>query len=79
MQARGHWAGLVSEAHGGTDGPALLTYATALAEAGRFDESISVAERALRFADGAGDELLADELRRRLTLFRSHQAYHFGD
>jgi tetratricopeptide (TPR) repeat protein len=73
------WAGLVSDAYGGTDGPALLTYATALAEAGRFDESVSVAERALRFADGAGNERLADELRRRLTLFRSHQAYHFGD
>jgi tetratricopeptide (TPR) repeat protein len=71
-------ASRLSEAHGGVNGPALLTWATALAEAGRFEESIATAQRALTVAERAEDERLSGELRRRLSLFREGRAYHFG-
>ncbi len=69
----------VNEARGGRDGAVLLTWASALAEAGRFEESIAAAEKALSIADDTEDRRLAGELQRRLELFRRHKPYHFGD
>ena len=53
------------------------SWATALAEAHRFDESITIAERALRMARDAEDDRLHSELQRRLQRFRNHEPYHF--
>jgi tetratricopeptide (TPR) repeat protein len=69
----------VNEARRGEDGAVLLTLASALAEAGRFDESITVAEDALRIAEETSDRRLLDELERRLRLFSDNKPYHFGD
>ena len=70
------WA---SEARRGEDGAVLLTWASALAEAGRFEESIAVAERALIIAKDTSERRLTHELERRLELFRENKPYHFGD
>ncbi len=73
------WAERLRDAHGEDDGRILLVLATALSEAGRFDEGVAVAERALHIAQGKGDQRLSAELERRLTLFRAGRPYHFGD
>ena len=70
-------ARLVSDSQGGTNTTALMRWATALAEAHRFDESITIAERALRMARDAEDDRLHSELQRRLQRFRNHEPYHF--
>ena len=73
------WARRVNDAFADADGAALLTWATALAEAGCFVESISTAERALQIAEQNGDARLSKELRRRLLLFRDHKPFHYGE
>ncbi len=57
---------------------ALLTLATAYAEAGRFDEAITAAAKAVPMAKRAGDIPLANELERRAALFRAGKPYHYG-
>jgi Flp pilus assembly protein TadD len=72
-------AARVSNSRGDHDAPALLIWATALAESGRFDEGIATARRALGIAELNGDDRLATELRRRLGLFAQHKPFHSGD
>jgi tetratricopeptide (TPR) repeat protein len=61
------------------DGVMLMAWATALAEAGRFAESITIAERALSFAIVSHDDQLASAIEDRLAFFRQGKPYHFGD
>ena len=57
--------------------PRLLdTLAAAYAEAGRFDEAIRTAERALELARLLGERELAVNISKRLELYRQGQAYH---
>jgi len=60
--------------------PKLLdTLAAAYAEAGRFDEAVRTAERALGLAGLLGEEKLAANISKRLELYRQGQAYHESD
>ena len=61
----------------GYNEPRLLdTLAAAYAEAGRFDEAVGTAERALELARLAGERKLAADISKRLELYRQGQAYH---
>ena len=60
--------------------PRLLdTLAAAYAEAGRFDEAVRTAERALELAKLLGEGQLAANIGKRLKLYRQGQAYHGSD
>ena len=60
--------------------PRLLdTLAAAYAEAGRFDQAVSTAQRALELARLLGAEELAVKISKRLELYRQGQAYHESD
>jgi Flp pilus assembly protein TadD len=48
----------------------LNTLAVAYASASRFDDAISTAEQALDLAESAGNESLAQQLKRRIKLFK---------
>jgi len=72
-------AARVSRARGHHDAHSLLIWATALAEAGRYDEGIATARRGLGLAENNLDDRLADELRRRLALFEQHKPFHYSD
>jgi Flp pilus assembly protein TadD len=69
----------VSDSRRGVDGGVLLVLASALAEMGRFEESIAVAEEAVALANEEEDHRLVSELQHRLELFRLGKPYHFGD
>lgn len=57
----------------------LYTLATAYAEAGRFDEAVRTAERAVELTKLSGEEQLAENIGKRLELYRQKQAYHKPD
>jgi serine/threonine-protein kinase len=60
--------------------PRLLdTLAAAYAEAGRFDEAVRTAERALELAKLSGEGQLAANIDKRLKLYRQRQAYYESD
>jgi len=73
------WATHLSRAHSNANSQSLMTLATAYAEAGRFDEAVAMAQRALELAERNGDDRLSPELLRRLTLFLQDKPYHFTD
>ncbi len=73
------WASKASAARSHTNPWYLLTLATAVAEAGRFEDAVQTAERAVPLAVAEGDQGLAAELQRRLRLFRDGKPYHYGD
>jgi Flp pilus assembly protein TadD len=52
------------------------TLAAAYAEAGRFDEAISMAEKACTLASESGEQDLLKKNRELLALYRAHQPYH---
>lgn len=52
------------------------TLAAAYAEAGRFDEAISTAQKAISLATVAGNQDLMNKNQRLLSLYQAHQAYH---
>jgi Flp pilus assembly protein TadD/4-amino-4-deoxy-L-arabinose transferase-like glycosyltransferase len=57
--------------------PRLLdTLAAAYAEAGRFDEAVRTAERALELAKLSGEGQLVEDIDNRLKLYRQKKAYH---
>ncbi len=70
------WATHVSRAQRDANPQALMTLATALAEAGRFEEAVATAQKALPLAQQEYDYSLAAALGRRLELFREHKPYH---
>ncbi len=57
------------------DPTALDTLAAAYAEAGRFPEAVRSAEQAIRLATIVGNRPLADQVRRRLELYRKGRPY----
>jgi tetratricopeptide (TPR) repeat protein len=67
----------VSAANQGENPLVLTTLASAYAEAGDFDKAVETATRALEIAQRNGDQRLADELERRLELFRDQRAFRF--
>lgn len=69
------WALHVNRRNGGEHLPTLLTLATALAEAERFEEAVATADKALLLAENRGDVFMASELHRRLVNFRQHKPY----
>ena len=71
------WARRLVAVTGDQHAPALLTLATALAEAGDFDGAIATGTRALDLAEQAENDRLAAELRRRLELFGAEVPYHY--
>ena len=52
------------------------TLAAAYAEAGRFDEAITTAQRAIANAEKLGETALAEKNRELLALYQTHQVYH---
>lgn len=52
------------------------TLAAAYAEAGRFDDAISAAQKAIALASQSGDRKLLEENQKLLTLYLNHQPYH---
>ena len=54
----------------------LDTLAAAYAEAGRFEEAVETAERALRAPVGEGMEAFPAQIQRRLELYRARRPYH---
>jgi tetratricopeptide (TPR) repeat protein len=62
-----------------TDSPKardLDVLAAACAENGKFDDAVSNAEKALELARSGGDTKLAEEIDKRLALYRMKQPYH---
>jgi len=70
------WARLLMATRPEPHAPVLLTLATALAEAGQFEEAVAAAQEALALAEAAEDDRFAELLRRRLELFRAGKPYH---
>ena len=61
----------------GSNNPTVLdTLAAAYAEAGRFEEAVATAERALAAAGEQGMKELVDKVEKRLGLYRQGKAYH---
>jgi tetratricopeptide (TPR) repeat protein len=58
------------------DAEALDTLAVCLAAAGRFEEAVPRAERALAAGETAGQKEFATQIRQRLGLFRAGRPYH---
>ncbi len=56
--------------------PMVGTLAAAYAEAGRFDEAISTAEKACLMASESGDQGLLKRNQELLVLYRAHRPYH---
>jgi len=54
----------------------LGTLAAAYAEAGRFDDAISTAQKACALASESGDQNLLKRNQELLVLYRAHQPYH---
>jgi tetratricopeptide (TPR) repeat protein len=54
----------------------LGTLAAAYAEAGRFDDAISTAEKACALAEKSGEQNLLQKNQELLELYRAHQPYH---
>jgi tetratricopeptide (TPR) repeat protein len=52
------------------------TLAAAYAEAGRFDDAISTAQKACALASASGEQDLLERNRKLLALYRAHQPYH---
>jgi tetratricopeptide (TPR) repeat protein len=56
--------------------PMVGTLAAAYAEAGRFDEAISTAEKACALAKQSGEQNLLQKNQELLQLYRAHKSYH---
>jgi len=54
----------------------LDTLAVAYAAAGRFAEAVETAEKAITIAEAAGKKKMADDIRKRLELFKASKAYY---
>jgi hypothetical protein len=59
--------------------PFLDTLAAAFADAGRFDDAIATAGKAIDLARTAGQTQLANEIETRLKLYKTGQAYYQSD
>jgi len=68
----------VSEATRHSDPAVLDVLACAYAEAGRFEDAVRTAQKALTLARELGHDRLAEAVRQRLVLFEAGQPYHTG-
>ena len=57
------------------DPGALDTLAAACAEAGRFEDAVATAKKAIRLAESSGNRTLAGELETRLRLYEHSQPF----
>ncbi|HUI07691.1 MAG TPA: hypothetical protein VL486_11880 [Verrucomicrobiae bacterium] len=64
---------------GNQEATCVDTLAIAYAAAGRFDEAVGTAQRAVELARTAEDPQLVGEIETRLELYRSGHAYHPSD
>jgi tetratricopeptide (TPR) repeat protein len=71
-----HWALLACKGEGWENPEYLDTLAAAYAEAGRFDQAVQTAQRALGLARAKGDTILTKDLEYRLRLYGSGKAFH---
>ena len=69
-------AGQACELTGNQDATCLDTLAIAYAAAGRFNDAIATAQKALDVARSTGQPQLAGEIETRLQLYRDGQSYH---
>jgi tetratricopeptide (TPR) repeat protein len=80
LERNGVWAVQLaeqaSEAREGRRPELLDVLAAALAEAGRFEEALATAERAIRGAEKAGREDIAATVRERCEFYRQHKPFH---
>jgi Flp pilus assembly protein TadD len=61
----------------GYEQPSLLdTLAVAYAAAGNFPEAVKTAEKAIKLAEDDGKKELAEEIQKRLELYKAGQPYH---
>jgi tetratricopeptide (TPR) repeat protein len=61
----------------GYEQPSLLdTLAVAYAAAGNFPEAVKTAEKAIKSAEDTNDKKLAEEIQKRLELYKAGQPYH---
>ena len=65
----------VVQATGGTNPVVLDTLAAAMAEVGRFDRAVTIAERARALAEERGANVLAGEIAARADLYRAGSAF----
>ena len=56
--------------------PFVGTLAAAYAEAGRFDDAITTAQKACALAAAAGEQELLEKNQKLLALYRAHRPYH---
>jgi tetratricopeptide (TPR) repeat protein len=54
----------------------LDTLAAAYAAAGRFDDAVETAKKAINFAETQGQKYLAERIQKRLELYKAGQPYH---
>ena len=64
------------ELTGNSDATCLDTLAVAYAAAGRFNDAIATAEKAIELARSGGHAQLVQKMEARLELYRGGQAYH---
>lgn len=70
-----HWGEKAAEATGHGEPGVLDALAAAYAEAGRFDDAIATARKAIKLASSQGHEELAAELQERLLLYENGRPY----
>jgi Flp pilus assembly protein TadD len=70
------WGRLVVAARGERHARSRLTLASALAEAGQFEEAVATARQALAIAEADGDQPMIAEAKRRLELFVQERPFH---
>jgi tetratricopeptide (TPR) repeat protein len=68
-------ASRAAELTGGTNPKVLATLAAACAEAGRFDDAVATARKALAAAQSSANAPLSDEIRRHLECYTSHRPW----
>ncbi len=69
------WARVACAGKGGENPEYLDTLGAAYAAAGRFQEAVQTARKALKLAQNASDRELVEELKMRLSLYESGQAF----
>lgn len=69
------WALIACKNDGGKNPEYLDTLAAAYAEAGRFEEAVRTARKSLNLARSAGDADLAEEVEKRLQLYKAKKAF----
>jgi Tfp pilus assembly protein PilF len=59
--------------------PLVSTLAAAYAEAGRFDDAVEIAQRALKLAEAQSNPALADAIRSQIKLYQAGVPFHLHE